>query len=70
MDVDKALYEAPKGLDEEAQEVEAIEIIIDDEVIEEAMVEDEERDSFDDNLAEELDEKYLRRAIIRSTRRF
>ena len=59
MDVDKALYEAPKGLDEEAQEVEAIEIIIDDEVIEEAMVEDEERDSFDDNLAEELDEKYL-----------
>ena len=59
MDIDKALYELPKGLDEEAQEVEAIEIIIDDEVIEEAIEEIEEDDTFDNNLAEELDDKYL-----------
>ena len=59
MDVDKGLYAAPKGLEEETEEVEAIEIIIDDDVIEEAMEEDEERDAFNDNLAEELDDKYL-----------
>ena len=60
MDVDKALYEAPKGLDEEAQEVEAIEIIIDGDEIEEAIEEElEVDDTFDDNLAEELDDKYL-----------
>ena len=60
MDVDKGLYAAPKGLEEETEEVEAIEIIIDDEVIEEDMIEDEEVDeTFDDNLAEELDDKYL-----------
>lgn len=59
MDVDKALYEAPKGLDEEADEVEAIEIIIEGDEIEEAIEEAEEDDTFDDNLAEELDDKYL-----------
>jgi len=59
MDVDKALYEAPKGLDEEAQEVEAIEVIIEGDEIEEAIEEEEVDDTFDDNLAEELDDKYL-----------
>ena len=59
MDVDKGLYAAPKGLEEETEEVEAIEVIIDDDVIEEAMEEDEERDTFNDNLAEELEDNYL-----------
>ncbi len=59
MDVDKALYEAPKGLDEEVQDVEAIEIIIEGDEIEEAIEEEEVDDTFDDNLAEELDDKYL-----------
>ena len=59
MDVDKALYEAPKGLDEEAEEVEAIEVIIEGDEIEEAIEEEEVDDTFDDNLAEELDDKYL-----------
>ena len=36
MDVDKALYEAPKGLEEEAEEVTAIEI----EVVEEGEEDD------------------------------
>lgn len=62
MDIDKALYEAPKGLDEEVQEVEAIEI----EVVEEGEEDDFanfddllDADGFDNNLAEELDDKYL-----------
>ena len=59
MDVDKALYEAPKGLDEEAQDVEAIEIIIEGDEIEDVIEEEEIDDTFDDNLAEELDDKYL-----------
>ena len=59
MDVDKALYEAPKGLDEEVQDVEAIEIIIEGDEIEDVIEEEEVDDTFDDNLAEELDDKYL-----------
>ena len=60
MDVDKALYEAPKGLEEETEEVEAIEVIVDGDELEDAIEEAIEVDeTFDDNLAEELDEKYL-----------
>ena len=62
MDVDKALYEAPKGLEEEAEEVSEIEI----EVVEEGEEDDLanfddllDADGFDNNLAEELDDKYL-----------
>ena len=59
MDIDKALYEAPKGLDEEAAEVTEIEVIIEGDEIEDVIEETEADDTFDDNLAEELDDKYL-----------
>ena len=59
MDIDKALYEAPKGLDDEAAEVTEIEVVIEGDEIEDVIEEIEEDDTFDDNLAEELDDKYL-----------
>ena len=59
MDIDKALYEAPKGLDEEAAEVTEIEVVIEGDEIEDVIEETEADDTFDDNLAEELDDKYL-----------
>ena len=59
MDVDKALYQTPKGLEEEAAEVTEIEVVIDGDAIEDVIEDVEEDDTFDDNLAEELDDKYL-----------
>ena len=67
-DVDKGLYEAPVGIDEAAEEVDAIEIEIEDpEKItigiggEEIVIDPDAMpdDEFNKNLAEELPEKYM-----------
>jgi hypothetical protein len=67
MAIDKALYQAPQGIDQIAEEEEPIEISIEDpEAVsisgpgfEIDMVQEEEDDKFDENLAENMDEGTL-----------
>lgn len=62
MDIDKALNQAPLGLDFETPETDEgpdIEVEVEDPDAEEEEVEDEEESDFNDNLAEDLDEGVL-----------
>jgi hypothetical protein len=67
MAIDKALYQAPQGIEQIAEEEEPIEIMIEDPEalsisgpgFELSMVEDEDDDKFNENLAETMEESEL-----------